>query len=381
MLKRILSENPEKALWWHLSHFKNVDRIAPLIVSNHNNLENAKKQAKQIRYCIEQAEEYFLSAQHVTIATRPLLLYYGMASLAWALVLFKKTGDYSLDKLQKRHEHQDHGLKRPNVSYGIRTQPLTEILERVRAEVPRLIQSRPSGAELPGTFGLLYGCVQMERAWIELQIKRGPVTTTDRTPLESTSSLPNPATISGSFLSLGRLLLQIPDMVPPFAELGIRPPFAFCSQAKIGRREEDSEQTLVMTFSRMREEEVAALRARFPPRAGLTCHEFPAGLGIEVRHNQGERVVVPALRETIDGRHYVFIPEEPELLPETCALLAAMFLLGMLVRYYPHIWMELLDRRHVFVEVLEAFLPIAVRKYPNLILNNLSGDSFGFAYP
>jgi len=42
--------------------------------------------------------------------------------------------------------------------------------------------------------------------------------------------------------------------------------------------------------------------------------------------------------------------------------------------------MQLLESRHPLVEIVEAFLGIAQRKFPNLILNNLTGDSFMFRH-
>jgi len=70
--------------------------------------ENVRKQAAQIRYCLIQAREYFAAAATVTLATKPNLLYYGTMSLALAEILFKQTGDSSLDKARAENRH--HGL-------------------------------------------------------------------------------------------------------------------------------------------------------------------------------------------------------------------------------------------------------------------------------
>ena len=145
--KHIVGENPEQLLWWHLRHFKNVDRVIPLLRSRHNKESNAKKQAQEVSHCIAQSEEFFQAANSVTLATKPLLLYYGMASLAWALVLFKKTGDYALDHL--RPKHQEHGLVRPRVNYGSRNLPLPEILDAICTRTPHLIPGMGSAPELP----------------------------------------------------------------------------------------------------------------------------------------------------------------------------------------------------------------------------------------
>src|SRR5262249_11581118 len=67
-----------------------------------------KRQATQIRHCLAQAREYYRAAEIVTLAVKPLLLYYAAMSLALAEVLLKQTGDASLDRAREQHRH--HGL-------------------------------------------------------------------------------------------------------------------------------------------------------------------------------------------------------------------------------------------------------------------------------
>jgi hypothetical protein len=96
--------------------------------------DNVRKQAQQIRYCLVQAREYFTAAATVTLATKPNLLYYGTMSLALAEVLFKQSGESSLDKARAENRH--HGLSMtvggfpknsdlPTVSQQLRAVPIT----------------------------------------------------------------------------------------------------------------------------------------------------------------------------------------------------------------------------------------------------------------
>ena len=111
----------------------------------------------------------------------------------------------------------------------------------------------------------------------------------------------------------------------------------------------------------------------------MSVSDVGNGLRLEATWDkEDDKIRLPSMHETLDGRLHVYILQDLEPLPETSALLAIMFIFGMVVRYYPHIWMHWLERRHPIVEVVEAFLPIVRRKYPNLILNNLTGDSFIF---
>jgi len=379
--KKIVTENPEGMLWWHLRQYKNVERVAPLLRERHTTKENARKQARQIRYCIEQAEEYFLSARQVSLATKPLQLYYGMASLAWALILFKKTGDYALDRLGPKH--REHGLLRPSFEYGIRNLPLNTILEKIDVNVPSQIEGSQKELELPGTFGLLYSVIGYEFAWVQLHSSQGGLISTTSVPVQRTNPPPSMASLAGSRLSLAQLLLPIPDLAASFAELGIRPPWATITDFKIRRESEGGTYGLAIATSENTPKEVEELRARFENLPGVRFHEAPTGIAFTVPVPQDELIPMPYLGETVDGRHFFYIGERPgpvsEPLPETSVFLASFFMLGMLVRYYPHIWIQMLDRRHPIAELIEAFIPLAERKYQNLILNNLSGDYYVFS--
>ena len=50
----------------------------------------------------------------------------------------------------------------------------------------------------------------------------------------------------------------------------------------------------------------------------------------------------------------------------------------MLVRYYPDEWMKLLGNGHEVINIINYFLALSVRKFPNLILNELTGDVYYF---
>ncbi len=104
--------NASDYAWSVLRKFQNVDLIATLLINVHKvpakYHDDARKQAQQIRYCLIQAREYFRAAADVSTATKPNLLYYGTMSLALAEILFKQSGDSSLDRARQENRH--HGL-------------------------------------------------------------------------------------------------------------------------------------------------------------------------------------------------------------------------------------------------------------------------------
>jgi hypothetical protein len=110
--RTVRPDNPSAFAWAGLRRFQNIELIVDELMGIHRLdakwRDNVRKQAQQMRYCIIQAREYFTAAQSVSLATKPNLLYYGTMSLALAEILFKQSGNSSLDKARAEHRH--HGL-------------------------------------------------------------------------------------------------------------------------------------------------------------------------------------------------------------------------------------------------------------------------------
>jgi hypothetical protein len=110
--RKVRTADPAAFAWSGLRRFQNVDLVTNEIIRAQKVDErwhkNVRKQAQQLRYCLIQAREYFAAAQSVSLATKPNLLYYGTMSLALAEILFKQTGESSLDRARSEHRH--HGL-------------------------------------------------------------------------------------------------------------------------------------------------------------------------------------------------------------------------------------------------------------------------------
>lgn len=108
----IPSSNLAKNCWSKIKRFHDVGFVTDRICQVHSvptkHRHNAEKQAIQIRQCLVQAKEYFDASQAVSLATKPVLLYYSVMSLALAEILFKQDGGSSLDKARGKNAH--HGL-------------------------------------------------------------------------------------------------------------------------------------------------------------------------------------------------------------------------------------------------------------------------------
>ena len=109
---KIPSSDSTQYAWAGLRRFQHIPFVERQIVALHDVPEsqrrNARKQATQIKYCLIQAKEYFDAAASVSLATKPVLLYYSIMSLALAEILLKQDGLSSLDKAREKNHH--HGL-------------------------------------------------------------------------------------------------------------------------------------------------------------------------------------------------------------------------------------------------------------------------------
>ena len=84
-VKKVRVRDVEMYAWSGLAQFQNTEHTADTISTLHKLLQkdrpNAKKQAEQIKFCLAQAKEYFVASKAVTLATRPVMQYYGVCLL------------------------------------------------------------------------------------------------------------------------------------------------------------------------------------------------------------------------------------------------------------------------------------------------------------
>ena len=76
--------------------------------------------------------------------------------------------------------------------------------------------------------------------------------------------------------------------------------------------------------------------------------------------------------DDIRGEIY-FIFQPQSYIPEPATVFILLFQLGMLSRYYPDLWMAAIDHDVRIAEFVDSLLNIAFRKFPNLMLDQLTG--------
>jgi hypothetical protein len=350
--------------WSHLRAYHDVSYVKDLIVSQHQveakHHHFAAKQAAQIRFCLTQASEYFDAAKVVSSATKPLLLYYAIMSLALAEVLFKSDGTLSLDGARVRHKH--HGLKlegEPVFGAGMK-------LETAARAVGATTLADGDGGER-GTFGLWRRVARASSLVAKSRHSKNGIVTDSYNAVYSFEGFP-PSSTLGS-LTLFDCLSMIPGMLDSeFAR-----PF---SQVIRGSLERASHTTWTARSSRKEQLDDFVRSFQFDPSAvnlddksGLT--EFHEGVQINIEPMLGRQ-----MRRFPQGSMWTTdeIRFWPSWVPlnEFGYIYFGLYIVGNYARYFPDIWMQHLEASSPLAVAVGQMMDVAQQRMALLTLNALT---------
>jgi uncharacterized protein (DUF433 family) len=401
----ITSENPSAEVWKYLRFLLDRSSTAQTIRAIHDipvnvQTKNINKQAEQIGFCLRQAEQYFIASTQVGLATRPVLLYYGAVSLSQALILLKMDGTYSLDARRREPRHNHHGLE---LGRGIAesaahaTNPRA-FLEKVECFC-HCRESHPWGH-----FGLFYRSLVPSATTIHTEI----YVTGKRSLLEQEYSTNAPELLSLDSIATRRfnaweIFKGLPDLYFSLRELGVasnlcrgnvkrrivhsvspKPlnqgdgdPTPSSRQDAASYRVEYQDSFFLDAILPEQKEAFIKFYSRKNPRLKIVDDYGPnmhLSLTVEGKDEQAinrQMGYYPDITEDLTGRKYYIINPD-NYLPEPAAILALLFCFSMLCRYYPDVWMRNIDGNVRFAELMNVFLNTAYRKFPNLILDQLT---------
>jgi hypothetical protein len=217
----IYSERPEREVWRRLLQFANPEFSFDELVRRHglpsskSSGGNFKKQAKQIRASLLQAQEYFQAASASSVVTSPNHLYYGFVSLASMVMLLLGTGEQSLDYLRRDSSNRRHGLlfSTPN-SVSSSVSGLT-LLENTFVEILER-----------GHFANWYKVLPREHENYGIIIKKeGTLKSTTRAVV-GTDQTKHFAELIGRKYSALALLRGLPDLAEDLAQYDVDVPFS-----------------------------------------------------------------------------------------------------------------------------------------------------------
>jgi len=402
-VREIVSYDPVREVWKHLRLFLNVDGTAERLRQLHKippetQGDNLKKQARQIGYCIRQAEEYFKASEEVGLATRPLLLYYGCVALSQALILTKKDGTFSLDASRKSGKHRHHGLEleRGLVDSAAKVRGLYEFFSMIKASL-----CMSPGGEAVGHFPLFFSCLDPPAFVLRANIvDRGRTSSLIHTIPQVCADLQPLSRLVGKSLSCGEIVLTLPDLYATLVQLGAGPTIrpgdvtrSIVNDYSIGAPATGDlspgapapdpvleKITLIDNFfiNGLTEVEKEILLKLYQRNSNIRIEgQFPSNLHLvfEVQAKTWQDMgsgYYPDIVDDLHGQKY-FILRPETYLPEPASMLFITYCLGMLSRYFPDVWMTVTDSRVEVAEVTNTLLEVIQRKFPTLILDQITG--------
>ncbi|WP_440260764.1 YaaC family protein [Bradyrhizobium yuanmingense] len=363
----------ERAPWASLQRFHNVNTVTEQLVKLHGlnkqQAQNARKQARQLRFCLMQAREYFLASKVVSLATKPTLLYYSIMSLALAEVLLKQSGDSSLDRAREHHRH--HGL----LFSDTRTGNLSERLEGSAGGLLARPMVQGETKARMGTFELWHrGARPMP--YVGERILHLPGGQSSRT--QALISIPEDKRmplLPEKGVTLLDCIQRIPDLTDLVNAHGVN---SSCVRGKIQLDEWETPQRNLLRFTIHPNKQAAQVLdgIMFSPSL-VNCIEvieFPSGATIRLTltptsPDGGMHLPTAAARSVQE--FCCWLDDEPPL-NEFGYFYSALFIAGNYARYYPDRWIADVENSTDLALAIEELVAAAERRIPWLTLSELS---------
>lgn len=320
----ILTEDPNKELWNQFKQFENYG-VCLNYLKNCKKFDNSDKfkfRASLMKYYITQAKEYYLSAKESSVLTKPTLLYYGASCLVKALILTKRC-----------HEDMStgHGIKvlKSNADdlMDLRIKPITgtflQLYQVIENKDIDIIKSMDFNLE-----DLLCFIPELKDDFENVFNKKSLTIKVNRIKDEDGEYL----VYDGDYFSDDSIKKNFFENIPNFDKYYLSPSF-------IANR--------------------------------MVCFKKPVVEGeIVLRNIMGEEFLVSSL----------FTHEKFIYLSQISVHFLILYLLSMLSRYYINIWLseKSFDEDRYFY-IIEKFLDISERKFPNLILNEILNKEIIFS--
>ena len=366
----VRSHDLSEYAWAGLRRFHNTpfvtDRICRIQRVPEKHQKNAEKQATQIRYCLQQAREYYDAASVVTLATQPNLYYYSMMSLALAEVLFKQDGTSSLDKAREHHKH--HGLELRTNSLPKDRRELADTAAALRA-VP-LCDSHGNGF---GTFELWHRTAREMPLVGEKTVLRGPLKEVGADILFGALDA-RLQRISTTGLSLLDCLRALPGMINFLRQHGVAPR---TMRARLEGQWEDGAPPEKREFTLWIHPGDPGLISEFlgnllfDPNAidAIEYRELPNG-GRAKWTGRVLKATIPHVTSWNEKDVYFWPSAEP--LNEFGYFYVALYIVGNYARYFPDHWLHDVENSTPLALAVEELIRVAKFRVPLLALSEFS---------
>ena len=315
-LREVRTEEPVKEIWSMLSFFESKHNCCQYLENKFpTSNEDLTGTANRLAFTMSTAREYYEAAEKVTILTRPLLIFYGMAALA--KVLFMAT----------------HGKKSPSNSHGLRKS------DKWNGEFAELMVE----VIKDGTFPQFNGCFNKEN-------------------------------LPGTKFSLKQLFSLVPEVKVEFETV-------FKEKSRTLKTEHTDYGINIVDTELEKSLNLEILLAKIP--GFQDKYAEPKRIDNKIFLWCNDSQIDDLTIRLISGEEYLTLPIEQNgrflAIPEMSAQYLIMFLLGSLSRYQPEEWGKTIKGEESGeIYLVRKFLDITIRKFPNLILNELHNCDFVF---
>ncbi len=376
--RNVATSDPESFAWANLRKYQNVELVEHAIVTLHsltkNNRRNARKQARQLRYCLIQAREYFSAAKNVTLATKPTLQYYGLMSLALAEILLKQTGDSSLDRARQQHRH--HGLLFRELQ-GVPASTL-EVSAAALTAVPHI----GAAGDRNGTFELWHrSCREAPGIGIVKRDWEGGVQTSGCEVIAGANDA-RLEPLSPAGINLFNCIQSLPGMAQHLEAHGLQP---LTLRGRFDRHDiGPPNQLSVLTVSIHPSNLTSRFLQNFTLDPGwvdrTNVRETPGGGGVIINitmdaiNGAPRHFSIPHSAPWTDQETRFWSSNQP--LNEFGYFYVALFIVGNYARYFPDKWLTDVETSTPLAVAIEELTELAAWRAPWLCLSELARTCF-----
>ena len=343
----------DRKVWERLLRFESRDYLARFYRKKHGRDLNAQR-AREIGACFSQGRDYFSAASQASETVKPLLIYYGVASLCRGATLLRNK--------DKREESLKPGHGLSTVGWA----------EKLSGGIGNLLQLEVEATK--GTFTEFVEALGngQSYAWLNPNLETGQFRKDYGTPSFLTD---------GTKLSLGDLLSRERDLAAEFeiANDG-------WGNTDFGRVLALEDRIRVHFIAIQGDDRVAALKAyRFPENAVYSQQPDPIHRNMKtacvemLAEGEARKELVPMAyqQDTQPGKVGAIVRPFPngDNLIDLHRLVIESYILGMLCRYFPSKWMALLgsDKGDIARSVILAAIDRIEREFPKLLTDQLPG--------
>jgi hypothetical protein len=371
----IAAANVGAETWRRLLEFANIEIAEEAISFRHGEApdkrrrQQYRKQASQLRVALLQAHEYFDAAEKTSLITSPNHVYYGLLSLASAVMLLLGTGEHSYDALRANTRSRHHGLV---FTVGPSARAAGQGTELLRASHVEIIDR--------GHFPTWHSLLPRQLVAIGL-VRRHHHHSQDimMAPLGA-DILADTRAIIGRKVTIIDALRHLPDLASDLGRYGIDVIHTLGGHELAIRPGGERIHTWILRNAGSNRRLLDLLERfcfRSPAIDAITVSpniELSDTSGCVVRFTESPAANAfswPSGRLTCDGE-LVMYAEDVDT-HEFVDLYIAAFGLSMLSRYFPDLWIVCLDAHCKSAKIIEAFTALARRKAPILALELLLG--------